>query len=350
MPTPTNIYGKVHNTDMIPVARTHDVTIHSPEGTMVAFTSSPYPVHIQGGAVDIFGKENFQKPVKSPVTGKVLSVERKRVGKSRYFDSEPYDYIILIRTNGICARVLHCKPEVEKGDFIEKGDILGNFLRSPLLPFWSRPHIHIEIKDPKDPVGPKNSFLLERMGNGEFHGDPEFDFDTIEGKVISSTRNEVIVSPRTKLFGSVGRYSGVAVRIGDEMGILDAHTPWNCYGGVALTQDSKAKLGDEVKLGRVLLGNVERIHRNIATYSFGGAVGNGIRRFSKGLLYMDEERFNAPRKRIDVNGNEFLGFSTGLSLSENRTIRLVPQRPLKENYATGDILNIELDPQSSISV
>jgi hypothetical protein len=310
---------------------------------MVAFRSSPYPVHVQGGAVDIFGSREFGASVKSPVSGEVALIDKSKVGRSHYFKSEPYDYIVVIKTKEVCVRILHVEPEIEIGQTIRVGEIIGKYIRTPLLPFWSYPHAHVDVKDSSDPVSPQNAFPLKRVGNGDFEGNPEMAFETIEGEVQLATENYVIVSPKIDIFGKIGKYFGVSVQVGDEFGLLDAQTPWNCYGGVALSEDSQVKVGDEVRLGRVLLGNVERIHENIATYSFGGEIGDGIDRFSKGLLYHDINRFNVPRKRIKVNGEEFLGFSIGLSLFENRILRLIPDKPIEKKYEVGEILEIKLE-------
>jgi hypothetical protein len=330
---------------MIPIATASDVVLHSPEMATVAFSSSPYPVHVQGGAVDIFLGLDFGAPVPSPVSGKVVSVVKNKVGSPRYFEADPYDYNLIIQRAGLYVRIIHCKPEIKVGDVVKPGDTIGEFLRSPLLPFWSRPHIHVEIKRSEKSFGPKNSLSLQMMGEGNFQGEPELDYHSIEGHVISAMRNEVFFSPDVDVFGKVGQYHGVAVQAGGEFGILDAHTPWNCYGGVALALGSKTQVGDEVRLGKVLLGRVERIQDNMALYSLGGEVGDGIRRYSKGLLNWDVNRFNVPRRRIVVNGEEFLGFSTGLSLFENRNLRLIPKMPLKKKYEVGEHLEIELDPK-----
>jgi folylpolyglutamate synthase/dihydropteroate synthase len=49
-------------------------------------------------------------------------------------------------------------------------------------------------------------------------------------------------------------------------------------------------------------------------------------------------------ERIKVNGEEFLGFSTGLSLFKNRTLRIIPKKPLYRIYKSGEKIKIDLDP------
>ncbi len=329
---------------MIPVAQAKGVKIHCPDSGMLAFCSSPYPGHVQGGAIDIFGSRKFGSDVRSPVSGEVAIIDKSKVGIARYFESRPYDYITVIRSDDVCVRILHVEPELEVGDTIEVGDMIGTYIRTPLLPFWSLPHAHVDVKDPEDPISPQNVHPMERIGDGNFEGEPKEDFSTIKVVVELANENYVIVFPEIDIFGTIGKYFGVAVSIGDEFGLLDAQTPWNCYGGVALSQNSKVKVGNEVKWGRVLLGNIERIYKNIATYSYGGEVGDGIDRFSKGLLYRDVNRFNLPHRRISVNGEEFLGFSIGLSLIENRAMRIIPKKPIERKYEVGERLTIDLDP------
>ncbi|UCE37321.1 MAG: hypothetical protein JSW00_17895 [Thermoplasmata archaeon] len=326
---------------MIPVAKAHEVTIHSPSLAIVAFHSSPYPSHVQGGAVDIFGGKEFGTPVISPVSGEVILIDRSKVGKSRYFDSEPFDYIIALKSKGVCVRILHVEPEVEVGDSIEVSERLGSYIRTPLLPFWSYPHSHVEIKDCKDTASPLYAYPLDLMGSGEFQGSPEIDFDTINAEVILSTENYIIVTPAIDVHAVIGYYWGVAVKVDDEFALLDAQCPWNCYGGLVLKDGSEVREGHLVKIGNVTLGSVIRRRGSLATYALGGELGDGIDRYSKGLLFKDVNRFNVPNKRIKVNGEIFLGISTGLSLQENRTIKLVPTKPLEERYEEGEEVTIE---------
>ncbi len=329
---------------MIPVAQSHKVLIHSPETGIVAFHSSPYPVHVQGGAIDIFGSRKFAAPVISPVAGEVVLIDKSKVGKSRHFESPPYDYIIAVKSEGVCARILHVEPEVEVGDIIEVSERLGSYIRTPLLPFWSYPHAHVEVKDCKDVAHPLDSFPLEPIVKGKFRGSQCTDFTSFSGKVKSFTPDYILVSPSIDIFGSVGNFHGIAVSVGNEMGLLDAQTPWNAYGGVILGENSNVKVGDKVKFGSVLLGMVERITGSLATYVLGGELGDGIDRYSKGLLYKDVGRFNVPHKRIKVNGEVFLGISTGLFLEEERSVRLVPLKPMEGSFfKEGDELEVELE-------
>jgi hypothetical protein len=298
---------------------------------------------VQGGAIDIFGSREFGARVLSPIFGEVIIIDKSKVGIARHFKAEPFDYIIVIKNNDVCIRILHVEPEIKVGDVVEVGDIIGKYIHTPLLPFWSYPHAHVEVKDCDDSLTPLNAYPQKRLGGGIFHGNPAKEYVTIEGKVQLSTDNYIIVTPKNDIFGSVGPYWGVAVEVGDEFGLLDAQTPWNCYGGIALPENSNVGIGFEVKFGGVFIGKVVRIYENMATYARGGELGDGIDRYSKGLLYKDVNRFNVPHKRIMVNKEIFLGISTGLSLAENRTIRLIPRRPLERKYDIGEHVVIELD-------
>ena len=328
---------------MIPVAKAQGITIHSPPQAIVAFHSSPYPVHVQGGAIDIFGSREFGTFVLSPISGEVTLIDKSKVGRARYFKTEPYDYIFVIKNDEACVRMLHMEPEIEIGENVKVGDKIGRYIRTPLLPFWSYPHVHVEVKDCSDTQSPLNAYPLKRLDGGNFHGTPDRDYVNIEAKVQLATKNYVIVSPLIDIFGAIGNYWGVAVEVGDEFCLLDAQTPWNCYGGLALSENSRVDLDQEVKFGGVSLGKVVRVHGKMATYALGGELGDGIDRYSKGLLYRDVNMFNVPYKRIKVNEEVFLGISTGLSLFENREVRLIPLKPLEREYEVGEELEIMLD-------
>jgi hypothetical protein len=327
---------------MIPFAYARGVTLYSPQNGIVAFHSSPYPVHVQGGAVDIFTGMDFGVKALSPVSGKVKMIDKSKVGIPRHFKSDPHDFIISLEVRNICVRLLHIEPEVEVGDFVEVGEEIGRYIRTPLLPFWSYPHAHCEIKDCKDTQSPLDAFPLTPIVKGEYQGSKKKDFSYFNAKIKLFTPNYILVTPEYDLFGKVGHFHGIAVSVGTEMGILDAQTPWNAYGGVILGENSQIKIGAEVRFGKILLGTVERITGNFASYVLGGELGDGIDRYSKGLLYKDVGRFNVPYKRIKVNGEVFLGISTGLFLSENQDVRLVPLKPLEKEIEVGEELKVEL--------
>ncbi|UCF07529.1 MAG: hypothetical protein JSW28_07730 [Thermoplasmata archaeon] len=328
---------------MIPVAESQGITIHAPPKGIVGFNTSPYPVHVQGGAVDLFPGSDFSIPVKSPVFGKVTFIEKNKVGIARHFNADPNDYIMAIEQKKTCVRMLHVKPKIGVGEAVEVGDELGTYLRSPLLPFWSYPHIHAEVKDCRDVQSPLNAHPLNLLGSGEFKGAPKTDYVGFEAEVLRASENYLIVLPDMDIFGNIGNYWGVALGVGEEFALLDAQAPWNCYGGLLLPKDSDVREGQEVLFGAVSLGVVVKRKGNYATYAFGGELGDGIDRYSKGLLYKDVGRFNVPYKRIKVNDDIFLGISTSLSLYENRTLKLVPAQPLERSYEEGEKVSIELD-------
>jgi hypothetical protein len=273
----------------------------------------------------------------------VTLIDKSKVGVPRHFKSDPFDYITVLKNNDVCVRLLHIEPEVEVGDSIRVGDKVGKYIRTPLLPFWSYPHIHLEVKDCRDVAHPLNAFPLEPLIVGDFRGSPDSEFNSFIAEVKLFTSNYILVLPAIDIFGQVGDFHGIAVSVGSELGLLDSQTPWNGYGGVILGNDSKAKIGDEVRFGSTILGNVARINKNLATYVLGGDLGDGIDRYSKGLLFKDVGRFNVPYRRIKVNDEIFMGISTGLFLSENKEVRLVPLRPVERKYEIGERVNVELD-------
>jgi hypothetical protein len=230
--------------------------------------------------MDIFTGREFGIFAPSPVSGTVNMIDKSKVGKSRHFESEPYDYIISLEVEDICVRLLHIEPLVEVGDIVKMGDNVGKYIRTPLLPFWSYPHAHCEIKDCKDTQSPLDAFPLTPDVTGRYVGPQEMKFNTFTGKVKLFTSNYILISPSIDFFGKVGNFHGISVSVGNEMGILDGQSPWNAYGGVILGEESDVKVGDEVRFGSVLLGKVERLSGSMATYVLGGELGDGIDRYS----------------------------------------------------------------------
>lgn len=114
----------------------------------VARYNSPYTAHRDGRAVDLYPGTD-RAP--SPVAGTVLRTERMRAPSRPY--AADHDYLIVVDTGSELARLLHVEPTVEPGSAIERGEPIGNLVRSGYFAPWVDNHVHLGFREyGTDPV------------------------------------------------------------------------------------------------------------------------------------------------------------------------------------------------------
>ena len=151
---------------MIPVARAGGVTINCPADGKYAFYNSPYPAHHLSTAIDIYPDVEFDEVAPSPVDGVVELVRRVRSPGGRVFEDPGYDVVTLLRSLEDPRRfikLLHVEPINERGGKVMAGQELGRLLRSGYFGFGTSPHIHLEIRDPTDPLRARGGHPVERL-------------------------------------------------------------------------------------------------------------------------------------------------------------------------------------------
>ena len=130
--------------------------------------NSPYPAHDDGRAIDLYpkGKHGI-----APVDGVVM--ETRTVGCPDRPYASSTDHLILIDLDddwchragaerGSVARVLHVIPEVEPGERIEVGDVLGPTTRSGFFGQWVDDHVHLGFRAPgSDPFRASGSLPVD---------------------------------------------------------------------------------------------------------------------------------------------------------------------------------------------
>ena len=116
--------------------------------------NSPYPAHDDGSAIDLYpeGGEGI-----APVDGVVR--EARTVGCPDRSYAASTDHLILIDLDdewcrragaepGTVARVLHVIPEVDPGDRVAVGDVLGPTTRTGFFGQWVDNHVHLGFRSP----------------------------------------------------------------------------------------------------------------------------------------------------------------------------------------------------------
>lgn len=138
--------------------------------------------------------------------GKVLSVEKFKVGRPNKYALTDYDYLILAESGRKVIKILHVEPYLEPGEEFRQGDTLGETILSPYTGGDFR-HAHLE--------GIKLSFpkitSVREEGIGE---------------VIHVTEGYVDIQLRT--FSQAGDLNG----LGCCGGLLNGSIPYAGYGGI----------------------------------------------------------------------------------------------------------------------
>jgi len=139
---------------------TADAAVHVPASTLRAYGrfslyNSPYPAHDAGSAIDLYPQDDVGR---SPVAGVVRETRTVRAPGKPYAADE--EYLVLVDVDcersgisvegtdaeGLVARVLHVRPEVEPGEEVAVGDPLGPMIRSGFFAPWVANHVHVGFR------------------------------------------------------------------------------------------------------------------------------------------------------------------------------------------------------------
>jgi len=191
------------------------VPISVPDGSYVSFFNSPYVGHRLATSVDVYTEHGeWGDPVPSPVSGAVKHVRRIRMGQTRAFPGEDYDYAVGILPDGSersLLRTLHCSPTVNPGDRVEVGQEIGVVLRSRFFCFWTSPHYHIDVMDAENfhrssksyPIQVPHQALSTRLSS--VTAPP----DSLQCSVMLVGPDYAIAVPECAPSCSVGPYTGL---------------------------------------------------------------------------------------------------------------------------------------------
>lgn len=116
--------------------------------------NSPYPAHDDGCAIDLYPPTNDGI---SPVSGTVRETRTVNCPDRSY--AAPTDQLIVVDLHpdfcrrigvdvGTTARVLHVVPNVNPGDAVSVGDVLGPMTRSGFFGQWVDNHVHLGFRAP----------------------------------------------------------------------------------------------------------------------------------------------------------------------------------------------------------
>lgn len=239
--------------NMEPVAFSQGVTVYCPKNGKFSFFNSPYPMHTTYSAVDIYCKSFFGCIAASPVYGEVVKIRQVRCQEKKNFSSR--DYVILLRSlenPEMLVKLLHVEPAVEVGDEVRPGDDLGFFLRSGFFDFWTEPHVHVEVRNPSDPIRATGGHLFEVLFMPKIKTSM---LEKLAGTVIECKDEYALVDLDNS------SEHGTPVDLNGSLGFLDGGLPHYKMFGIHMA--ASHAIGGTVNLCGTKIGTVKFVYGNM---------------------------------------------------------------------------------------
>ena len=253
----------------IPVAISKGIKLFTSEDSFLSFFNSPYYAHKNITAIDLYPRyREFGKPALCPVSGKVIETRNIKTPHPSKFEKSGKESLIIIRSDEnpkICIKILHLLGSAKKGDHVEIGDEIGNYIRSGFFSYWTDPHIHVEVRPIKDAIRTRGGFEIKPIINlGQADTIEELvNFNEVKGKIIAAKKDYLLIKIDKRLFCKRG-FFGLKAMIRNQTGILDCGIPHFGFGGVFLKSTSSLVKGDIVRVWGIPVGRVSHIlnHQN----------------------------------------------------------------------------------------
>jgi len=208
---------------LIEIAEFGDMRIYAKQGCLYSFYSSPYPAHSNHSAVDITSGGKRYDKMFSPVSGVVMDI--RKVGPPKFSKNLDPEFATIIKHNDKYSfKIIHMKPIVNIGDYVDAGDPLGRLIMTEYFSRINDPGIHIEIR--------KNNDLYRAMGGmplnpviSEIKGETE-----LNGRV--SVKNDQYSIIQLEKSGISGHIKGITCKVNGKNAFLDFGYPYSEYGGI----------------------------------------------------------------------------------------------------------------------
>lgn len=212
------------------------IGLYAPEDSYISFSNSPYIGHRTQTAIDIYPAiQEWGAQIPSPIHGRIVELRKMKMGKEREFPTDDYDYAIGIQSESEVdeiVRVLHCRPNIELGELIEKGDSLGEAIRSRYFNYWTGPHAHVDILHKSNFARSSKSYQLEIpvCKKVQSSGIPQ---STLECTVLKVSADFIVAVSKDAQITRIDNYFGHCgiISNGFQEGIIDAGFPHYKHGG-----------------------------------------------------------------------------------------------------------------------
>lgn len=211
--------------------------------------------------IDIFPGNFAYSEAFSPIKGKVCDIRTFR-GHSKLLNASELEYLILIQNEdnpNINTKLLHVKPTVQKGDYVDVGDKIGEYIRSFFFARWTDPHLHAELRPKEDAMRARGAFQLNLCQ--PITEDRQYKEFPLKAKLVKCSPNALFLEVNEEAF-SKQKLAGLKVGIETKkdnalfMGILDAGIPYFGHGGIFTKDACKITPGDIVKLNGFSIGEI----------------------------------------------------------------------------------------------
>ncbi|MCX8170544.1 MAG: M23 family metallopeptidase [Candidatus Bathyarchaeota archaeon] len=242
------------NTDIVAVACSEGVNIYCPRDGRLSFFNSPYFPHRNYAGIDIYLNLKFGEDALSPVSGEVVAIREVNFFEDRGFEHSKVDYLIILRSlenKERLIKILHVKPEIKVGDKIAVGERIGTLIRSGFFDFWTDPHIHVEVREPGNPIRARGGYRIRRLIDISKGCKNLLSRGHVEGVVIESRHEYSLIALNNDL------EIGIPVNVGDGVGLIEGGIPH--YGFFGVHVDFIPKPGEKVIFLGENIGSVKSV-------------------------------------------------------------------------------------------
>jgi hypothetical protein len=256
------------------IVRMDNNRVSIPKSSHFSIGTSPYYAHQHGLAIDIYQNltlENYN--VLSPISGKVLKIRTLTAPKPKFPYGLDVDYLLLISNfndSELLWKIMHVKPYVKVGDKIDIGDILGKTIRNGYFAYWSSPHLHLELRDYKNPIrarGGKSFSLKFEKKKSSVEISEKVKTNHIPIKIHSTYPEIILVYLPEDYYHKISPFYGVKARLNNLDCILDGGIPHYKIGTIISQQISSNKLFP-VYLGTHKIGTIYEINGHFGFFKF----------------------------------------------------------------------------------
>ena len=290
---------------MVPVAESMGVRVHCPREGRFSLFNSPYPGHRLKSGIDVYPSIAFGGEAPSPMEGEVVMVRRVKAPRGRGFVDAGHDVVTLLRpvdNPGIVVKMLHVDTRLSAGDHVDLGMELGTLLRSGYYGWGTSPHIHLEVRNPSDPLRARGGHPIHVL---QSFADAE-PAQEIAGEVVWS-------QPEYALMRLSPRGAGLIGDIDGELGVIDGGIPY--YGWLGFHTE------------RPTLGKVRLLGQPIAD----------VKEVKDGAAIADTLGFS-----FTLDGEPLLGLSLYLTPTSKPLVKILPSKIGDLTLSPGDVAAVEL--------
>ncbi len=257
------------------IVKMDDIQISIPKTSHFSIGTSPYYAHQHGLAIDIYQKlelENYK--VLSPVSGKILKIRKLVAPKPIFPEGIDKDYLLLIsnpKNSEIVWKIMHVNPNLEVGENIEIGNILGETIRNGYFAYWSSPHIHLEIRSVNNAIRARGGInfslaLKKKHINQEVSED--ININRIPVTIQSIYPEMILANLPQHFYRQIIPIYGVISKVHNKECILDGGIPHYNIGTVISQRGFNSNSSHSVFFGNNKIGSLHEINGQFGFFKF----------------------------------------------------------------------------------